>query len=119
MFPYISKDKLGRFDKEEIKEILKDDNIMSEIAKCEHRRWVAFLRTEGYEAANGKTLKIYFDKTKNIKNHEMKLHPTMVKWDELDEVEKMIENEIKISKNNKLATIDSVKNLIKEFYLKV
>lgn len=119
MFPYISKDKLGRFDKEEIKEILKDDNIMSEIAKCEHRRWVAFLRTEGYEAANGKTLKIYFDKTKNIKNHEMKLHPTMVKWDELDEAEKMIENEIKISKNNKLATIDSVKNLIKEFYLKV
>lgn len=119
LFPYINKDKLGKFDKDEIKEILNDDKIMSEIAQCEHRRWVAFLRAEGYETANGKALKTYFDKTKSIKNHEMKLHPTLVKWSELEKTEKMIEKETNTYKNNKSATIDSIKNLIKEFYLKV
>lgn len=98
----------------EIEKIINDKDIILEIAKVEHKRWIAYLRTEGYELASSDTLKRYYSKSGKIKEHFLKLHPGLKAWEELDDVSKIIaEVEKTTEKDFKESTINSVVEILK------
>ncbi len=60
--------------------IQKDDMLKCRLAWLEHRRWNAFMRTNGFKCP--KDFTVYSSETKTHKNLDLKLHPCLVECDE-------------------------------------
>jgi hypothetical protein len=59
--------------------------VLEELCKLEHKRWNAFIRSEGFEGADFETVKLYAAKNGGKhKDNKTMLHPCLVEWDELD-----------------------------------
>lgn len=69
---------------EQLRENLKDSNLRDRLAQLEHRRWNAFMRSEGYSKASIDAVEQYFEYTQKPINKAAKLHPALVSWEELD-----------------------------------
>lgn len=68
----------------QLREKLQDSGLRDRLAQLEHRRWNAFMRSEGYSKASIDAVEQYFKYTKKPSNKEAKLHPAIVSWEELD-----------------------------------
>ncbi len=78
----IGEEKLVAFEK-----LIKEDGeLLEELAKNEHTRWNAFMRSEGYCKAEIAEMKVYAKKVGSHKDELSKLHPCITSWDELDKV---------------------------------
>ena len=75
---------------EQLRETLKDSNLRDRLAQLEHRRWNAFMRSEGYSKASIGAVEQYFKYTQKPINKAAKLHPALVSWEELDFVSREI-----------------------------
>ncbi len=76
---------------------ISDEVALLELAKNEHDRWNAFMRSEGYRKASIAQMKEYAHKTGSHKDDHAKLHPCITAWEELDLVAEEY-NELKIGK---------------------
>lgn len=100
---------------EEYEQLIENPETLDIIAKLEHKRWVAFMQTEGYSVANTNDVNVYYNNDKQARHihYLAKLHPSLVEWEELDKVS----NEIsKITNKNydfKKRDYDMVKNIPK------
>jgi len=113
LYPFITNCQNNKYNSNEISAILKDKNILMEIAESEHRRWIAYLRTEGYELANKEVVQRYFSKTGKIREHFLKMHPALVDWDSLESVQKIIsEIENTSERDMKQDTLNAVINML-------
>lgn len=114
LYPYVNKDTNGNILEGEIEKILNDEKILLEIAESEHKRWLAYLRTEGYELATKEVASRYFEKTNKIREHFLRLHPALTNWENLDEVKKLISRvDGKPERDLKQSTINSVVEILK------
>lgn len=96
----------------EFEYMLCDKNVVEKIAKLEHKRWSAFMRTEGYVRASIDNVNTYFSMGNNKHVHYLaKLHPTLVEWDELDTVSEEISKIIGRKMDFKQYDYDIVKKI--------
>lgn len=79
---------LGEDDKNVTKfeELLKNQQIKDELAKNEHNRWNAYMRSDGYKLATLEKVKEYIETTNHHVYHLAKLHPAIVEFEKLDSV---------------------------------
>lgn len=99
---------------EALEKLLSDENIIEELSKEEHIRWLAYLRSEGYKLAKFEDLKDYCSKeNKNPKNDFLRLHPALVNWEELPVISKMISEVIDKPKDFQGSTRNSIRMLSK------
>lgn len=113
LHPFIMNSENNKYEASQISAILENNNILLELAESEHRRWVAYLRTEGYELADKKVAQRYFNKTGKIREHFIKMHPALVDWNSLEETQKVI-SEISNSdeRDMKQDTLNSIINML-------
>lgn len=71
---------------DEFEKLIEDEALLDILARNEHDRWNAFMRSEGYVKASIEEMERYAKKTGSHKDDETKLHPCIVSWDELDNV---------------------------------
>ena len=90
---------------EELEEIL---------AKNEHDRWNAYMRTIGYTKATIDDVKKYYPILKDHRDYLGRRHPALVPFEELDNVSRQLQN-IGINKNLKESDHDIVKMMLNEF----
>ena len=90
---------------EELEEIL---------AKNEHDRWNAYMRTIGYTKATIDDVKRYYPILKDHRDYLGRRHPALVPFEELDNVSRQLQN-IGINKNLKESDHDIVKMMLNEF----
>lgn len=69
-------------------------NIINKLSELEHRRWMMYMFSEGFQVALKDEAKNYYQEFKDHKNLLAKKHPGLVSWDELDNVSRFI-SEIK------------------------
>ena len=93
------------------KEIYSDD-IENLLSICEHDRWVAYMRSIGYVLASTSEVSKYYKKTKNYIHFLARMHPALVKYDDLDKVSKELSKIM--SKNIDLKSSD--KTIIRFLY---
>lgn len=82
---------------------IQDKKILLSLAKNEHERWNAFVRSEGFRSASIETFKKYAPITHSNKDEIAKLHPCIVSWDKLDILQKeydALRDELKLKPNN-------------------
>ncbi len=76
----------GKIGEEELKKydrFAKDDDNMVEIAKLEHLRWNAYMRSVGYVCPTESEFDTYAFKSDNTQQQrQLLLHPCLVDWDE-------------------------------------
>lgn len=65
----------------------KDKDLCERLAINEHKRWNAFFLSEGYQTATKEEMLTYAKAVDNQKDELSMLHPCIVDWDELDELE--------------------------------
>lgn len=77
---------LSKYDEEGIKNLTHDiDANIERLSKIEHRRWMAFIRSEGYTKATIDDVKNYIGVTNGKHKFDAaKMHPCLVPWDDLD-----------------------------------
>lgn len=81
----------GKVNEEQIDEfekLLLDPDKLESLAELEHERWNAFMRTEGYSLASPEDVAVYrnMGKSPTHIHYLAKLHPSLVAWDELDDI---------------------------------
>lgn len=86
---------------------IKDESVIQKLTKNEHNRWNAYVRTDGFKYIAKEEVLKYKDFTQNTKHFLAKLHPAIVEFEELEEVEKYLQ------KDFKSADIDIVNNIEK------
>ncbi len=88
--------------KEKFIRITKDHNhpITVELAKCEHERWNAYMRSVGYRSCDIEAMRKYAPSVKKNKDDLSKLHPCITHWDNLDEIQDAY-NSMDFMKNEK------------------
>ena len=76
----------------EYERLLADPSFVEKMAKLEHKRWNAFMRTEGYivSSVDDAVCFAQSEGEKGYINYLAKMHPCLVKWDELDMVGKSL-----------------------------
>jgi len=87
--------------------------VLERMSILEHQRWNAFMKTEGYSLANIQDVKTYYslsDPHTHI-HYLAKLHPTILEWDELDELSKQISDIMDKDFNFKQNDYDIVRRL--------
>jgi len=67
---------------------IQDDDTLHTLMKNEHERWNAYMRSEGFRTVDFEKVKIYAPQTRSHKDEVARLHPCIVSWDELDELQK-------------------------------
>ena len=92
-------------DIEIFNELIKDEEILSQLAKNEHDRWNAYMRSEGFKRATVEEVQKYKKITNSYQYPLAKLHPAIVEYNQLDEVGK------KIGKDLKRGDEDFIKNM--------
>ena len=73
-------------DLEKFEELLKDKEIVQKLAKNEHDRWLAYMRSDGYSKASLEQVNNYIKNTNSYKHHLAKMHPALVEYEQLDEI---------------------------------
>ena len=68
--------------------LLENEEIVTTLAKNEHDRCNAFVRSEGFRVATIGTLKQYAPLNHSNKDELAKLHPCIVSWEKLDVLQK-------------------------------
>ena len=99
-----------------------ENNISIEaLAKNEHDRWNAFLRSEGFRTASIKTFEKIASLTLSSKDELAKLHPCIVTWEKLDELQEKYDDLRKTInlkennfKNNDIDIISKIPQIIKK-----
>lgn len=84
------------------------------LAKNEHDRWNAYMRTIGYTKATIDDVKRYYPILKDHKDYLGRRHPALVPFEELDNVSRQLKN-IGINKNLKESDHDIVKMMLNDF----
>lgn len=74
---------LNKFIKE-----LENDTKKQALIKNEHERWNAFMRSEGFRTVDFETVKKYSLETRSHKDEIAKLHPCIIDWESLDDLQK-------------------------------
>lgn len=106
MFKLLSEKHGKNYSENELKEefirITKDHThpITVELAKCEHERWNAYMRSIGYRSCDIATMKKFASSVESNKDDLSKLHPCIAHWDELDEIQDTY-NSMAFMKNKK------------------
>ena len=88
---------------------LEDDYVFERLAKNEHDRWMAYMRTLGFESVESKYVKKYYTQLQHHVHFLAKLHPALVPYDEIENVEKQIGVSLK---NNDSEIIRKLPNII-------
>lgn len=101
---------------EQIKEFeaaISDPAKLEMLAKLEHNRWSAFMRSEGYSTAAREDVQVYYPLGKFHSHvHQLaKLHPSLVEWDSLDQVSADISTVTGTNFDFKKSDFDIVKRL--------
>ncbi len=91
---------LNNFEKK-----LQDEKIFNELVKNEHNRWIAYMRSDGYQSASVADVEKYREKINDTKHILAKLHPAIAEFEKLDEIEH------KLNKNFKESDIKIIKNI--------
>ncbi len=84
------------------------------LAKNEHDRWNAYMRTIGYTKATIDDVKKYYPILKDHRDYLGRRHPALVPFEELDNVSRQLQN-IGINKNLKESDHDIVKMMFNNF----
>ena len=84
------------------KKKLADPQIFDELARNEHDRWMAYMRTLGYKSIEPTKVKKYRDLTKSYIHYLAKLHPCITPFDELPKVAEIIDNKSIITSDGKI-----------------
>lgn len=58
------------------------------LARCEHDRWIAYMRSIGYIKVDTNEVKNYYQKNKNYIDYLGRRHPALVSYDELNKISK-------------------------------
>ncbi len=77
------------------KYIQNNEKELLRLAKNEHQRWNAFMRSEGHSYAEMNIMKMYADKNNSHKDALSKLHPCLTDWDSLEELESYCRDTLK------------------------
>lgn len=79
----VSEDTIRRFER-----LIQDPEALESLAILEHDRWMAFMRTEGYSIATPDEVKVYHSLDNRISHihYLAKLHPSLVPWNQLDQI---------------------------------
>lgn len=93
---------------------IKNANILEELARNEHDRWNAYVRTDGFKNIAKEEVLKYKEFTKNTKHFLAKLHPAIVEYEKLDEVEQYLQKDFKSADINIIDNIEKI--LKKEIY---
>lgn len=91
------------------KEKIKDEKVFEELARNEHDRWVAYMRTEGYKSVDVEEVAKYRDTTQNYVHFLAKLHPAIVPYDDLPRVSRELKKEDILTNDKSL-----IENMAKE-----
>ena len=76
---------LTKKDEKETKEIL------DILAQNEHKRWNAYMCSEGYISADIETVRLYAHDTNKNRDEKSKLHPCITSWENLPNVDKIVD----------------------------
>ena len=90
---------------------IKDSNILNELVKNEHDRWNAYVRTDGFKYIAKEEVLKYKETTKNTKHFLAKLHPAIVEFNKLEEVENYLQKDFRSADIN---IINNIENIIKK-----
>lgn len=95
----------------EIEAKLKDDATLDKLARNEHARWNAFMRSEGHRKADIDTMCNYASVLKSHKDGKGYQHPCIVSWEELDTVQEAYDKLGLSKKNFKASDYDITRNI--------
>lgn len=75
-----------------IEEFLKDENnkdVIEELSKVEHLRWNAYMRSEGWQTANGTNRELWgnLENLADYRNFGAKRHACLVSWEDLKKLD--------------------------------
>ena len=93
---------------------IKNANVLEELAKNEHDRWNAYVRTDGFKNIAKEEVLKYKEFNKNTKHFLAKLHPAIVEYEKLDELEQYLKKDFKSADINIINNIEKI--LKKEIY---
>lgn len=111
---------LNDISEEELQQIeknLSDPSIVTALARNEHDRWNAFMCCEGYRTANIETMLNYAPILKNHQDKKGYLHPCIVPWEQLDNVQReynKLEIAIKDFKSYDYKIVASIPQIIRK-----
>lgn len=77
------------------REKMKDDAELLRMAKNEHERWIAYMKTEGYVSATDADLAALRDNVGRDKDKISRVHACIADWDELGEIEKIFSEQFR------------------------
>lgn len=97
----------------EFEKMIQSPTTLEFVAKLEHERWIAFMRTEGYSLASPDEVSVYraLEKKPSHIHYLAKLHPTLIPWDELDKMSKTISEIMNRDYDFKQSDFDIVKRI--------
>lgn len=72
---------------QQIEAAVQEEAIREKLARNEHARWNAFMRSEGYRTADIDAMRRYAPVTHRHDDKKGRLHPCIVSWEELDAVQ--------------------------------
>ncbi len=82
------------------------DKIEELLARNEHERWMAYMRSIGYIMVGTNKVKKYYEKNKHYIHYLARLHPALVDYDELDkvskELSKITNKDINLKENDRM-----------------
>lgn len=90
------------------------DELEEILAKNEHDRWNAYMRTIGYTKATINEVRKYYPALNDHRDYLGRRHPALVPYEELDSVSYQLQN-IGINKDLKSSDHDIVKMMLKDF----
>jgi len=91
--------------------ILQNKDIQDKLAEVEHKRWNAFMRTEGFTCSEMTSVEAYYEDVNHYIHPIAKLHPAIVSWDLLDEISEQLSNITKDQIDLKKSDYDIINNI--------
>ena len=79
-----------QIDLEKFSKYLKNEEVLNYLIRNEHNRWMAYMRSNGFQVASPEEVARYHKVTNHHVNFLAKLHPALVEYDKLKDVEKQI-----------------------------
>lgn len=100
-----------------IEKILQEQDILDKLARNEHERWNAFMRSEGWRKSSIESMLRYAPIIKSHKDEKAYMHPCIVSWEELDLVQDAY-NKLglskKVFKSSDYMIVSSISKIIKK-----
>lgn len=91
------------------------EKIEEQLSENEHERWNAYMRSIGYTYVSLDKVENYYNNTKHYIHYLARMHPALVKYDELDEISKKLSKLCKKDINLK----DSDRQIVRNIYEKI